>query len=103
MLAARFSSLRAFHGALLQRLRLLPAQPGASWGVLRAMSGEAHAQGTYLDRSQVVGRVLSVLKSNGKVNPAKVRAQGVWFVFVVLGFGHFESRQWDYGHFCNCP
>jgi len=69
MQAAIPSSLRALHGALLQHLRV---QPGATWGVLRTMSGEAHAQGTYLDRSQVVDRVLSVLKSNAKVDPAKV-------------------------------
>lgn len=69
MQAARPLSLRALHGALLQHLRV---QPGATWGVLRGLSGEVYAQGTYLDRSQVVDRVLSVLKSNAKVDPTKI-------------------------------
>lgn len=68
-------SLRALHATLVQHLRV-PVKPDAlaplsRWG-LRMMSEEAHAHGTYLDRGDVVDRVLAVVKSNQKVDPSKV-------------------------------
>ncbi|XP_024363292.1 uncharacterized protein [Physcomitrium patens] len=72
MQAARSSTLRALHSAVLQHLRVQPAQIGSTWGLFRAISAEAHAQGTCLSRSQVADRVLSVLKSSAKVDPLTV-------------------------------
>jgi hypothetical protein len=43
------------------------------WQMRRRMfSAEVYAPGTYLDRRDVVERVLNVVKTNPKVDPAKV-------------------------------
>ena len=72
MQAVKPSAFRALHAALLQHLRVPVAAPLSRWGSARTMSEGAHAQGTYLDRNDVVDRVLSIVKSNQKVDPAKV-------------------------------
>jgi len=72
MQAVKPSAFRALHAALLQHLRVPVVAPLSRWGAFRTMSDGAHAQGTYLDRNDVVDRVLSIVKSNQKVDPAKV-------------------------------
>ena len=68
-------SLRALHATLVQHLRV-PVRPDALVPLsrlgLRLISEETHAHGTYLDRGDVVDRVLGVVKSNQKVDPSKV-------------------------------
>jgi hypothetical protein len=66
-------SLRALQASLLNHLRV-PVVATGGWGNgnVRTMSEEAHAHGTYLDRREVIDRVLSVVKSNQKVDASKV-------------------------------
>lgn len=82
MQAVKPSALRALHAVLLQHLRVPVAAPLSRWGDIRTMSDGAHAQGTYLNRSDVVDRVLSIVKTNQKVDPAKVpslsRVSCIW-------------------------
>jgi NADH dehydrogenase (ubiquinone) 1 alpha/beta subcomplex 1 len=74
--------VRALHSCLLQRLRVVRVQsdldgalammPWRGGGRRRMFSAEVYAPGTYLDRRDVVERVLNVVKTNPKVDPAKV-------------------------------
>lgn len=66
-------SLRALQASLLKHLRVpVVATCGLGNGNVRTMSEEAHAHGTYLDRRDVIDRVLSVVKSSQKVDASKV-------------------------------
>lgn len=67
-------SLRALHASLINHLRVPVLASSGSWrnGNARTMSEEAHAHGTYLDRRDVIDRVLSVVKSSQKVDASKV-------------------------------
>ncbi|KAG0579959.1 hypothetical protein M758_4G139500 [Ceratodon purpureus] len=64
-------SLRALQASLLHHLRV-PVVATGGWGNARTMSDEAHAHGAYLDRRDVIDRVLDVVKSNEKVDASKV-------------------------------
>ncbi len=76
------SAVRAVHSCVLQRLRVrLDSDvhasvfgPAASLRLCssRMFSDESHASNQHLDRGQVVARVLEVVKTHQKVDPAKV-------------------------------
>lgn len=77
------SAVRAVHSCVLQRLRVqldsgVHASVFGPAAALRLFSGrmfsdESHASNQHLDRGQVVTRVLEVVKTHQKVDPAKVR------------------------------
>ncbi len=74
--------VRALHSRLLQRLQVVRVQSDLDGALAmmpwrggrrrRMFSAEVYAPGTYLDRRDVVERVLHVVKTNPKVDPAKV-------------------------------
>ena len=49
------------------------ASPALACSALRSF-----ASGTYLDKAQVTDRVLNVVKSFAKVDPAKARLTALW-------------------------
>uniref|UniRef100_A0A0D6R5Q9 Acyl carrier protein n=1 Tax=Araucaria cunninghamii TaxID=56994 RepID=A0A0D6R5Q9_ARACU len=71
---AAFSCIISARNSILKHMRLQPplicVQPYALWTNNRYMSVEA--KGTYLDKSEVTDRVISVIKQFQKVDPAKV-------------------------------
>ncbi|KAH9309203.1 hypothetical protein KI387_037114 [Taxus chinensis] len=66
------SGMICVRNSILKHMRVQPpvVQTFRQWTINRCMSVEA--KGTYLDKSEVTDRVLSVIKQSQKVDPSKV-------------------------------